>query len=462
MRAPCAATSVLASIVWLICVHAAWLWPSVASVVIVKARGGSTASLEAYSVVVDAGSTGSRVHVFRLDRASGHLLDEAEVEHTTTPGISACAANRSLLPTLLGPLLSAAEDAVPKGMQPATLVTVQATAGLRLLPGQQAESILQDVRGLLARHRFRIGDVRVMSGAEEGTFQWLAVNTLLSSGSENVCGGGSAVVLDLGGASLQVAYSIRRERLENTGGREGYVREVDVPGGCKVPLYQHSYLGYGILAARAKMFEEAQKSGLASSNPCLLAGWEGQWTDTNSTFHGVGAPNAAECKRLVAKTLRPWEPCGQATSRCSFAGVWAGPGWEQQGHQRPKIVGCGALFVALKGVGVVPDGHRSVAATPRMYRDLATAACAVPWAEVAAKYPARAKELAPWICFDLTYFSAVLELGLGLSPHRELLVAEGLEHVDSLGRRRGFSATWPLGVALAAAAEGESAAAAGA
>lgn len=53
-----------------------------------------------------------------------------------------------------------------QGMQPATLVTVQATAGLRLLPGQQAESILQDVRGLLARHRFRIGDVRVMSGAE--------------------------------------------------------------------------------------------------------------------------------------------------------------------------------------------------------------------------------------------------------------------------------------------------------
>lgn len=84
---------------------------------IVEARGGSTASLEAYSVVVDAGSTGSRVHVFRLDRASGHLLDEAEVEHTTTPGISACAANRSLLPTLLGPLLSAAEDAVPKALR---------------------------------------------------------------------------------------------------------------------------------------------------------------------------------------------------------------------------------------------------------------------------------------------------------------------------------------------------------
>lgn len=473
--APWPATPVAVTVTWLVCVvtlssQVAWLWPWFASVGVVQAplgKRGLLADGEAYSVVVDAGSTGSRVHIFRIDRASGRLLDvhgEAEVLRTTSPGLSACAENRSLLPALLEPLLDVAATAVPEALQPVTPVTVRATAGLRLLPGEQADSILRGVRELLARYRFRIGDVEVMSGADEGTFQWLAVNALLSPGSESLCGGGGAVVLDMGGASVQVAYSVPGER--PAGGRESYLRDVRLHSGCRAPLYQHSYLGYGIVAGRAKMFEESAKNGSASANPCLLAGWEGTYTYNGRTFHAAGAPDAAACRRLVAATLRLEEPCGE--SACSFAGAWAGPGWEPPrrhgGPSRlrrgsaggpPTIAACGALFDGLRGVGAVPAGGQAAAATPRMYRDLAAAACAVPWAEVSATYPGRPKEVAPWVCFDLTYFAVVLELGLGLAPDRELLVARALEHEDASGRLRSFSATWPLGVALAAAAGGD-------
>ena len=97
-----------------------------------------------YAVVIDAGSTGSRVHAFSFRAGPGgalELLDDAFTQ--LKPGLSAYAAKPAEGGDSLRPLLDAAVAAVPAAAAPATPLLVRATAGLRLLPGTQAEQLLE-------------------------------------------------------------------------------------------------------------------------------------------------------------------------------------------------------------------------------------------------------------------------------------------------------------------------------
>jgi len=97
-----------------------------------------------YAVVIDAGSTGSRVHAFSFRSAPGgalELLDDAFTQ--LKPGLSSYAASPGEGGASLRPLLDAAAAAVPAAAAPDTPLLVRATAGLRLLPGTQAEQLLE-------------------------------------------------------------------------------------------------------------------------------------------------------------------------------------------------------------------------------------------------------------------------------------------------------------------------------
>ncbi|KAH9295320.1 hypothetical protein KI387_038908, partial [Taxus chinensis] len=130
-----------------------------------------------YAVVFDAGSSGSRVHVYCFD----HNLElvpignDLELFEQKKPGLSAYAANPQEAANSLKSLLEAAEAVVPEKLRKSTPVRVGATAGLRQLPGDSSERILQEVRELLAGKsslEFKPKWVTVLDGAQEGSFQW--------------------------------------------------------------------------------------------------------------------------------------------------------------------------------------------------------------------------------------------------------------------------------------------------
>ena len=99
-----------------------------------------------YSVVFDAGSTGSRVHVYRFEAAgSGPVLLD-ELFEQLKPGLSSYAGDAEAAAASLGPLIDKALERVPEAARADTVVTLRATAGLRMLPGHQAEDILVAVR----------------------------------------------------------------------------------------------------------------------------------------------------------------------------------------------------------------------------------------------------------------------------------------------------------------------------
>ena len=108
-----------------------------------KVAAGDGGGGQRYAVVIDAGSTGSRVHVFAFaPGAGGALALMGDTFEQLKPGLSAHAAAPAEGAASLRPLLDKAVATVPAAQAAATPVEVRATAGLRMLPGDQAEKLL--------------------------------------------------------------------------------------------------------------------------------------------------------------------------------------------------------------------------------------------------------------------------------------------------------------------------------
>lgn len=132
-------------------------------------------------VVLDAGSTGTRVHVFRYAADSGSsyaALALPEPKLKVQPGLSAFADNAAGAAASLQPLLQFAAQHVPASQIPTTPVYLMATAGLRLLPTAAADSILTECRGTLLASDFLFQPdwAQIISGTYEGLYAWVAAN----------------------------------------------------------------------------------------------------------------------------------------------------------------------------------------------------------------------------------------------------------------------------------------------
>eukprot|EP00658_Telonema_sp_P-2_P028964 TRINITY_DN22092_c0_g1_i1.p1 TRINITY_DN22092_c0_g1~~TRINITY_DN22092_c0_g1_i1.p1 ORF type:complete len:258 (-),score=91.66 TRINITY_DN22092_c0_g1_i1:144-917(-) len=137
-----------------------------------------------FAVVFDAGSSGSRVHVFQfIELANGQHELEQEYFKQLKPGLSSYKTDAVAAADSLTPLLEYAVEKVPSAQHGITPIIVRATAGLRMLPGEQAERILNAVAQKLQGYDFKLQgpdeDVKIMDGEDEGIYAWLSVNYLL-------------------------------------------------------------------------------------------------------------------------------------------------------------------------------------------------------------------------------------------------------------------------------------------
>jgi len=121
-----------------------------------------------YGVIIDAGSTGSRVHVIAYRATAGlPQLDWARTASMkATPGLSSFAADPRGAGLSLAPLVEFARRRVPRESWGQTEVRLMATAGLRLLDSAVAESVLQSCREVLRGSGFQFQDewATVISG----------------------------------------------------------------------------------------------------------------------------------------------------------------------------------------------------------------------------------------------------------------------------------------------------------
>ncbi|KAK6251599.1 hypothetical protein SCA6_005604 [Theobroma cacao] len=313
-----------------------------------------------FYVVLDCGSTGTRVYVYqasidhkndgslpivmkslteglsrRPSSQSGRAYDRMETE----PGFHKLVHDKSGLKAAINPLISWAEKQIPEHAHKTTSLFLYATAGVRRLPSADSKWLLENAWLILKNSPFlcRREWVRIISGTEEAYFGWTALNYrtgMLGATPKRKTFG----ALDLGGSSLQVTFENENHQHNETNLnlRIGVVNH---------HLSAYSLSGYGLNDAFDKSVVHLLKRLPDGSNtnlvngkieikhPCLHSGYNEQYIcsqcaskdqENGSPVVGgkildkggksgipvqlIGAPNWEQCSAIakVAVNLSEW------------------------------------------------------------------------------------------------------------------------------------------------------------
>lgn len=198
-----------------------------------------------YAVVIDAGSTGSRVLAFEFHRAylDGRLVLDSELFKELKPGLSSQTPDEGA--KQIDKLLDEARKYIPKDLWSKTPLVLKATAGLRMLGPGQADNILNTIRELFQGSGFQVNEesVEIMHGSDEGIFSWFTINFLLG----RLNGKNTVAALDLGGGSTQVTYAPKD--ISQTPLYQDFIHTVPTFY-SKVDVFTNSYSGLGLMALR--------------------------------------------------------------------------------------------------------------------------------------------------------------------------------------------------------------------
>ena len=424
-----------------------------------------------YALMVDAGSTGSRIHVYRFNNCGPTPELEDEIFEMTpkiegkSSGLSAYPDDPEAAAKSLDILLNKAVSSVPESYQRCTPIAVKATAGLRKLGEEKSTAILAAVRTRLETvYPFPVvsaekGGVEVMDGKDEGVYAWITANYLLGKvgGPDKTP---TAAVLDLGGGSTQIVFQPTFKESADGGmpqqlaaGDHKY--DLDF-GGRHFTLYQHSYLGYGLMEARNALHNvvldsvySAHKSDTTHAflkapilNPCITPGLTkevtvdltenhplGRSVTVNMTGPSTGTPT--QCRAIAEQILAKDTKC--ALAPCSFNGVHQ-PSFEKTFH-REDVYLLSYFYDRIAPLGM-PESF-----TLAELRDLTATVCGgkEKW-DVFGSIKGALEELErPDHCLDLNFMLALLHTGYEMPIDREVKIAKKI---------RGNELGWCLGASL--------------
>ncbi|XP_069545579.1 ectonucleoside triphosphate diphosphohydrolase 7-like [Brachyistius frenatus] len=329
-----------------------------------------------YGIVVDCGSSGSRVFVYYWPPHNGnpHTLldirqmrdrDRKPVVKKIKPGISTLANTPTHASGYLQPLLSFAAAHVPKNKHKETPLYILCTAGMRLLPESQQAAILEDLVTDVPvdfDFLFSRSHAEVISGKQEGVYAWIGINFVLgrfdhadeedatvevTTGSQNqqpISRRRTVGIMDMGGASLQIAYEVPGAITFNSPQEEEAGKSVlaEFNLGCDVEHTQHVYrvyvttfLGFGGNMARQRYEDQlvnnthgknrflTSQTGLGEDkpylDPCLPVGLSDTAVRGNHTTYLRGQGDWTRCQEAVRPFL------GLHNGTMSPGGVYQAP-----------------------------------------------------------------------------------------------------------------------------------------
>ncbi|KAE8378868.1 nucleoside phosphatase family-domain-containing protein [Aspergillus bertholletiae] len=424
-----------------------------------------------YALMIDAGSQGSRIHVYRFNNCGPTPeLEHEEFEQTEKKkggsGLSSYKEDAEGAAKSLDPLMQVAMRTVPEEYKYCSPVAVKATAGLRMLGPEMSQNILDAVRHRLeTMYPFPVvshekGGVEIMDGSDEGVYAWITTNYLLGKigGPDETP---TAAIFDLGGGSTQIVFQPTFEK-SKSGGMPERLAEGDHKyelqfGGRDFELYQHSHLGYGLMAAREAIHKAVIEGKLAAngndmawlkqpiSNPCIAPGMERDVDVKFGNEHPLGpkvtvkmvgpqdgSSSPALCRGFAEKILKKEAECKLAP--CSFNGVHQ-PSLEKT-FSREDVYIFSYFFDRTKPLGM-PDSF-----TLGELHQLASSVCAgePSWKifEGMGDAMAELRDRPEW-CLDLNFMLALLHSGYEMPLSREVKIAKKIKN-NELG--------WCLGASL--------------
>ncbi|KAJ1401396.1 Nucleoside phosphatase GDA1/CD39 [Sesbania bispinosa] len=217
-----------------------------------------------------------------------------------------------------------------------------------------------------------------------------------------------------------------------------YVKEMFLRG-RKYYLYVHSYLRYGLLAARAEILKVSDDSG----NPCILAGFNGSYNYGGKSFKASSSPAGSslnDCKSIAQKALKVNEStCTHM--KCTFGGIWNGGG----GDGQKNLFVASFFFDRAAEAGFADPNLPVVKVRPVDFEDAAKKACQTKLEDAKSTYQRVEEGNLPYLCMDLVYQYTLLVVGFGLDPWQHITLVKKVKYHDAL-----VEAAWPLGSAIEA------------
>ena len=301
-----------------------------------------------YGVILDAGSSGTRVYVYNWKTAANARASASATELQSLPEIKTKKKWRKKVhpgvstfgekpedvgPEHLSDLVDFALDIVPQEEVENTPIFLLATAGMRLLPEHQRAQVLDNIcRYFQENTGFQLPDcglhVQVIPGETEGLYGWIAANYLLGgfdAPDEHEHGNGHHTYgfLDMGGASAQIAFAPNATEAEKHAEDLKLLRLRRVDGeSLEHRVFVTTWLGFGANEARRRYVEGLLESYPGSKelpDPCLpvglLATITGEELDSDSPAlsgkepHLVGTGQFPECLKRTYPLLEKDVPC---------------------------------------------------------------------------------------------------------------------------------------------------------
>lgn len=370
-----------------------------------------------HAVIIDAGSSGSRVlsYKFRVPftvfgQANLDLVDEYFEE--SKPGLSSFADDPEKGADTIVQLIRKAEFLTPPEKRRNTPIIVRATAGLRLLPADKAQQLILSVAKAITKLGYDVGpdSVKIMDGSDEGIFIWYTVNLL-----HNLIEGDTMAALDLGGGSTQITYQLNEKDASMYPSSDQFV----VSAGSNITLYTHSYLNLGLLAARHGVFRmEAQNNDTREFTSICVDPiiQKEQWTYGNKQYSISGAHRPAGAKRLAV-----YQACHALVRRYVLATL----DWEPAQAPRGTVAAMSYFYEVAADAGII-DVMKGGTVSVSSYRTSAVRACSAANVEQ------------PWACLDLVYMVALLQDAYKIKDN---------EPISLFKKVNGHEVSWALGLA---------------
>lgn len=412
---------------------------------VLRYRGNSEWDTDrSYGIVVDAGSSGSRLYVYSWLKNMKDGLQKGDpkgekFDMKELPGISSFENNAVGVKKHLDPLLKFAAGIVPFHKLSSTPIYLFATAGMRLVPEISRDEILDTAcKHVKDNYAFFIADCstnfRVISGDLEGIFGFLTVNYLKTGFQEKSKSYG---FIDMGGASAQIAFEPTKSmaikhkddlRQVILRGKDGMNRVHNV--------FVTSFLGFGANQARERYLELYSKNGEQFVDPCLPIGLE--YTTKDKTI--VGGGSFHKCGLAITPLLRKDLKCKD--SPCFFNGVHV----PLEDFTKHLFLGVSELWYTTSQ-GFDLGGPYSF----KKFQQAATNFCNTTWTGIEKGFEDNQYRNIDSIdrlkvqCFKSAYLSNLLHEGFGLPQESEDNNGPMLESIDELN---GYSVSWTMGAML--------------
>ena len=267
---------------------------------------------ESYAVLIDAGSTGSRMHVYKFQLNNRGKVTESsdvhELHHSlgkVRPALSSFAQKTEGIPKYLTTFTDEAKKIVPNEKWASAPFLLVATAGLRGLSTADQKTIMNKVDEFLENKafspfRFENDFAKLLSVEEEAVFGWITINFLLGVLTKPKRRPTYAA-LDMGGASTQNAFHYPSRKPE---GRVNLNLN-----GKSYSLFAKSYFDMGLARVHDLYLEflvnwpnKTRDDKGYMKSPCHHSGFRDIFQNVGPNMGGVrivGQPNSDKCRQII-------------------------------------------------------------------------------------------------------------------------------------------------------------------